>query len=149
VAAVSGPGTDNVEFTKAGPVVRVEQPVIRLGTLPAGPPGKPLTLGKSASLALPLQNTGNVMAKGTISIELLASRDGTPNGAVSIGTATAKVGVKPGASKATKFKLALPTSLPDGAGVYFLLAKVTAVGSLGATNATDGTIVGSIQVNIA
>jgi hypothetical protein len=107
-----------------------------------------LTFGKAASLALPLQNTGNVMAKGTISIELLASRDGSANGAVSIGTATAKVGVKAGASKPTKFKLALPASLPEGAGVYFLLAKVTAVGSLGATNQTDGTVVGSIQVDI-
>ena len=108
-----------------------------------------MTLGKSAGLSLPLQNTGNVMAKGTISIELLASRDGSPNGAVPIGTATAKVGVKPGASKATKFKLTLPASLPDGAGVYFLLAKVASVGSLGATNETDGTVIGSIQVNIA
>ena len=149
MAAVSGPGADNVEFTRAGPVVRVEQPIIRLNALPPGTPGKPLAFGKAASLALPLQNTGNVMAKGAVSIELLASRDGSANGAVSLGTATAKVGVKPGASKPTKFKLTLPPSLPDGAGVYFLLAKVTAIGSLGATNATDGTVIGSIQVSIA
>jgi hypothetical protein len=42
----------------------------------------------------------------------------------------------------------LPASLPDGAGVYFLLAKVTALGTLGATNQTDGPVIGSIQVNI-
>jgi hypothetical protein len=148
IATVSGPGADNVEFIKSGPAVRVEQPVIRLNALPA-PPGKPLAFGKSASLALPLQNNGNVMAKGTVSIELLASRDGSPANAVSLGTVNAKVGVKPGASKATKFKLTLPASLPDGAGTYVLLAKLTSAGSLGAPNETDGTVVGSIQVDIA
>jgi hypothetical protein len=99
-------------------------------------------------LALPLRNNGNVMAKGTVAIELLASTDGTPANATSLGVVNAKVGLKPNAGKPAKLKLTLPASLPGGPGTYTLLAKLTAVGSLGAPNETDGTVVGTIPVTI-
>lgn len=146
VAMVSGAGTDNVEFVRGGPVVAVEQPVIRLTAPPAAPLPKPLVLGKKAAIAFPLSNTGNVLAKGNVAIELLASTGGTPDNAVSLGVVNAKVGLKPNTTKAAKLKLTLPASLPAGPGTYTLLARLTAIGSLGAPNETDGTIVGSIQV---
>jgi uncharacterized delta-60 repeat protein len=146
VAMVAGAGTDNVEFLKGGPAVAVEQPVIRLTVPTAAPLPKPLTLGKTASVALPLRNGGNVMAKGTVAIELLASTDGTPGNATSLGVVNAKVGLKPNSAKPAKLKLTLPASLPMGPGTYTLLARLTAVGSLGAPNEGNGTIVGSIQV---
>lgn len=146
VARVSGAGTDNVEFARGGPAVAVEQPVIRIIVPAAAPLPRPLKLGKTGMVALPLRNGGNVMAKGTAAIELLASTDGTPANATSLGVVNAKVGLKPGASKPARLKLALPASLPAGPGTYTLLARLTSVGSLGAPNETDGTIVGSIQV---
>jgi hypothetical protein len=148
VATVSGAGVDNVEFLKPGPAVAVAQPFIRIVAPPAPPLAKPLVFGRNGVVAFPLRNEGNVMAKGTVAVELLASQDGTEAGAVSLGVVHAKLSLKPAVAKAAKLKLTLPQSLPAGPGTYVLLARLTTIGSLGAPNETNGTILGTIQVTL-
>lgn len=139
---------NNVTTTGApGPTVSVEPARVNLVGLPgAGPAaGKPLAVGKRATLSVPLQNTGNVAtSRAPATYTLVFTTDGTEAGKVFETTSVAKVSLKPGASKPHKLSLTLPpaTSLP--AGTYTLLVRLSAD-----LNQTNGETVALLPVTIA
>jgi hypothetical protein len=119
-ATVSG-----LTASSAGPSLTVADPFVRLLGVP-GAGGKPITLGKRASLSVPLQNAGNVpTTRAPATYTLLVSTDGTDAGAIFQTTAVGKLGLKPGASRPQK----LSVTIPAGAfapGAYTLIVKVNA-----------------------
>ena len=91
--------------------------------------------GKAATLTIPLINRGNTMAKGNLAADLFFTTDGTTGTTVTQLSAVTKVSLKAGASKGTKLKV--PTT-GVAAGSYVLVVRLTAAGSLGAPDLSDG-----------
>jgi hypothetical protein len=115
--------------------LRIERPVVDVA--PTAPALAPVSFkaGKPGTLSIPLRNAGNTMAKGSLAADLFFTTDGTAGTSLGQSSAVVKVGLKPGASKATKVKVATTGIAP---GSYVLLVRLTASGSLGAPNLSDG-----------
>ena len=127
----------------AGPAVSVQAPVVHLVSAGPAAPAKPITLGKRASLAVPLRNDGNVpTSKSPVAYTLIVSTDGTEAGSVFQTTATGKVNLKPAAARPQKLSVTFPAGAfaPGG---YTILVKLNA-----ALNDTNGLVVASIPVAI-
>ena len=111
--------------------------------LRASAPVAPATLraARRATAVVPLDNLGNVPARGTASVMLYASSDATLDAATDrlLGTFPLKLSLKPGASKRFKLKFLPPADLVASGGVY-LIASLTA-GSAGDHNAANDTAV--------
>jgi hypothetical protein len=147
VALISGSGVNPANVTASGPALRVEQPFVSLTpSVNAVPLPRPVIVAKPLAFSIPLRNDGNVDAKGTAAVELLLSTDGSATTATSLGTVSAKVGVKPGSTKPAKLKASLPANLAPG--TYFLLARVTGQGVLGTLNRTNGQVLAAVQFTI-
>lgn len=135
-----------VAATVAGPTVRVEPAHVNLVGLSATGGGPtPLALGKRATLAVPLQNTGNVATtKAPVAYTLLFTTDGTEAGTVFSTTAAGKVSLKPGAgTKPQKLTLTLPPAGTLAAGAYTVLVQLAAE-----LNVTNGQTVALMSVNV-
>jgi hypothetical protein len=151
LAEVSGAGAGGAAVTGAGPAVRIEKPFVNL-VGQAGPEAS-LAFGKQGRVSLPVLNAGNVGAKGKANLELFVSMDGTlePGRSFPLGTLGAvKVSAKPGATRPLKLKLVVPPEFPDafGPGSYFLVAELSAVGTLGDLNVSDGDLLGAVPFTI-
>jgi hypothetical protein len=108
-----------------------------------------LVFGARATLLLPVTNTGNVPAKGTVNLELLVQTgDGSTFPLES--RAGVKYSAKNGQTKNLKLQLTLPSSLPppNGPGSYTLLVRLSS-SSLGAPNSTDGQTLATVPFTIA
>jgi hypothetical protein len=124
----------------AGPVLSVAAPFVRL-TAGTAAPGKPIALGKRASLAVPLRNDGNVpTTKTPVTYQIIVSNNGIEAGAVFQTTATGRVAIKPAAAKPQKLAITFPAGAFD-AGSYTILVKLTAE-----LNDTNGQTLAAIPV---
>jgi hypothetical protein len=101
--------------------------------------------GKTVSLKLPVRNEGNVPAAGSATLELILSSDPSGDPVVATSQPSAKVSIKPGATKALKLKLGPAPATP---GTYYLLVKLNGIGLLGNLNETNGGLVGTVQVTV-
>lgn len=71
--------------------------------------------GKKAKITVRLANAGNVLADGTAVVTLVSSADTTvDSGDLTLGTATVKVKIKPGAAKNFRVSFTLPDTAPPG-----------------------------------
>ncbi len=132
--------------------MRIEKPFVNL-IGQAGPEAS-LAFGRPGRVTLPVLNGGNVAARGEANVELFVSLDGTlePGRSFALGTVGAvKVSAKAGATKPLKLNLALPAAFPEafGPGSYFLVAELSAVGTLGELNLSDGEPLGAVPFTIA
>jgi len=93
------------------------------GQGPASPSG--LTPGAAATIPVTVSNQGNVPARGTIAIQVLAAASATPSASDTTlaNSANVKVNLKPSASKTFNVKAQVPSTLP--AGTYTLLAVIS------------------------
>jgi Bacterial Ig-like domain (group 3) len=111
---------------------------ITTGTITVAPPtinfsmtATPLTLGSqsagaktSAKAVLSVTNTGNVISKGSSTIQLFAATDQTATSGTPIVTKKASISVKPGASKTESIHLKIiPSTLAPA--TYFVIAEIT------------------------
>ena len=131
--------------TAVGPPVNVQAPFVRLTGLPAAAPApRPLTFGRPARFAVPLQNAGNVPTSRTpATYTVIVSRDATEAGQVFQTTATGRINLKPAASRPQK----LTVTFPPGAfpaGSYTAIVRLTAE-----LNQTNGETVALIPFTIA
>jgi hypothetical protein len=149
VAQASGSGVSGgtTSAVAQGGAVHIERPFVDLVVSGAAPTPLTLTLGKKASLAIPLTNNGNVAAKGSVNLDLLLSVDGMEASGVPLATVPAKVSINPGASKTVKVKLTLPTTgaTPGGS---FLLVRLSGVGPLADLNASNGALLTPIPLTL-
>jgi hypothetical protein len=138
---------NGIATTGVGRVVSVEAARVHLVGLPAAGDGsnKPLALGQRATLAVPLQNSGNVTtSKSPVNYTLLFTTDGTDATGVYSTTVAGTVNLKPGAAKPQKLTLTMPP--PGGtlaAGVYTVIVRLTAD-----LNATNGQTVALMPVTV-
>jgi hypothetical protein len=97
--------------------------------------------GRAASIAISLVNEGNVPARGRVTVDLLASPDGSTNaaGAIPLATLPGRVSLGAGGAGVLKLRFDVPATLPApvGPGGYTLLVRL-ATSFLGAANVTDG-----------
>jgi hypothetical protein len=150
LASATFNGADGGLAAGASPV-HVEQPRVDLAGLPGAGGGGVFSLGAKAKLSVPLVNRGNVPAKGSLNLDLLASTDGTTDPAASFVLATlpsVKAAVKPGATRNLKLKFALPPSFPAGFAAtpgtaYFLLVRLSA-STVGTPNQSDGRLLATV-----
>jgi hypothetical protein len=138
---------NQLQSTMAGPTVDVQAARVSI----AGPSTpvqvvKPLTLGKRATLAVPLQNTGNVATTKTpATYTLQFTTDGTEAGEVFETTASGKLSLKPNAGlKPQKVSLTLPATGTLPAGSYTVLVRLNAE-----LNDTNGDVVARLLVTVA
>jgi hypothetical protein len=75
--------------------------------------------------AIEIENSGDSLAAGVVTVDLYAATGSTPDDAgVLLATATRHVKLKPGAQSGVKFRFSEPSDLPDGS--YSLLARIDA-----------------------
>lgn len=119
--------------------VVVARPFVDLEATAPTLTAKTLTAGAKATGTVTLKNNGNSVANKPISINVIGRP--TNGGAdVTLGTATAKVNLKAGATKVTKLKLTLASGV--SAANYTLVMVVDPANALGDTNTTNNTAVG-------
>lgn len=129
-----------------GPSLAVAAPAVRLvGAGAPATPAKPLAAGRTASLAVLLRNEGNVATtRAPATYTILFSTDGAATSPVYQTTATAKLNLKPGASRPQNVRFAVPAGSALPAGAYTVTVKVSAE-----LNDTNGTVLVSIPVTVA
>jgi len=108
-------------------------------------PAAAVAPGKKTSLALTLQNQGNVPAMGTSSMTIAASVDPSGAGGTMLATVPLRVKLKTGASGHYKVKFTVPASLP--AGRYYLAVQLN-VAALGDDTAADGLAVSASTLTV-
>jgi hypothetical protein len=129
--------------TLAGPGVTVAEPFVNLTSSLSPLPKKPLKYGKRAAFALGLENAGNTATTATpAEYTLIVSTDRTEENSVYETTTSGKITLKPGAKKAQKLNLTIPSG-EFAPGNYFLLVKLNAE-----LNESNGDIVGVIPFAI-
>jgi Tol biopolymer transport system component len=104
-------------------------------------------LGKKAKLALNLTNSGNIDAKGSAPVTIEFSA--TPGGEPVVGgstTATAKLALKAGSSKAAKLSFTVPAELP--AGTYYVTTSIDTA-SFNDTNTANNTSISTTTITVA
>ena len=102
--------------------------------------------GAKESVTVLVQNTGNVVAAGPLTISLTASADNVADaGDTAITSFTKKVKLKPGAKAAIKFKYLLPAGLT---GSQFLIAGADTGGTFAESNEGNNTIVSAAPISI-
>jgi hypothetical protein len=126
---------ENDNAAAAATPVTIAAPFIDLAL--AAPTGlaASVTAGKKSKLTVPVQNLGNILAKGTATLTLAASTDGTANGAIQVATANVKVSIKPGATKNTKVSFTVPAGFATGS--YTLFVTLTALDFTDAQSANN------------
>jgi uncharacterized delta-60 repeat protein len=96
--------------------------------------------GKPAPVVFSIINNGNIFAKGTISVEFLASPNQTLASGLSLITVPGlKLNLKNGLSKPIHERLIIPSTLP--AGTYFLLAVIDPDNILSDANTNNNLLV--------
>lgn len=122
ILAVIDPGgqfsesdTSNNTAVSSGPTT-ITAPVVDLTPAFYLPPPT-IIPGRKTSITVTLTNTGNVLAKGDVNLTLWLSPDNTTGeGAISLGTFSKRVALKPGRTLKLKLKLQIPISIT---GSYF------------------------------
>lgn len=132
-------------------IISVQVPQVTLNA--SAPAAQTFSFGGKAKLSVPVNNSGNVPAKGTVNLELIGSTDGTTNPASSFTVTNlsgVKVSAKAGGIGTMKVNFTLPSSFPapNGAGSYTMIVRLTS-SSLGAANTTDGATLTSFPFTIA
>jgi uncharacterized delta-60 repeat protein len=120
--------SDNNAATAAP--ITIAAPFVDLSGTPVSITGTPVPGGKATASVL-IRNAGNVPAKATVPVQLLASPgDQTVgNGDIPVATPSAKLNLKANASKPTKLPFVVPlTGLPPG--TYTLLAVLDSSNAL-------------------
>jgi hypothetical protein len=144
LVSLSGVGVSALGI--AGPVVNVQEPFVRLtGLVGASPATRPLSFGRRATFAVPLQNAGNVPTTRTpATYNLTVSRDGTEATQVFEISSTGRINLKPAASKPQKLSVAFPPGA-FAAGSYVLIVRLATA----ELNQTNGQSVALIPFTIA
>jgi hypothetical protein len=141
IAQVSSPtagsGTNSTDET-----IRISAAFTDVSPTFGAIPTTPVAKGKRAKLTLNVSNAGNVDAKGTVPVTIALS---TESGLVTLGTANAKLAVKPGASKTVKLNLTVPGDAPSG--TFFLSASLAALPD--ETNTANNTVLSDATMTIA
>jgi hypothetical protein len=115
--------------------VHIAAPFVDVGV--AGPTltGK-LAAGKKATLLLTTRNDGNQAVKGAQPVRVRLTTDPANPAAVSREfNTTLKLGLKPGATRTLRAKVALPADLPGGS--YFVVVELLPAQAWSDTDATD------------
>ncbi len=142
IASVDAP--DGSSTGAAGPSVTISPAFVKViasNVVPAAA----IAPGKKTTLALTLQNQGNVPAMGTPTVTIAASAEPSGTGGTTLATAPLKVKLKPGASGHYKVKFTAPASLP--AGRYYLALNLN-VAALGDDAAADGLAVSESMLTV-
>ncbi|HEX8911106.1 MAG TPA: choice-of-anchor D domain-containing protein, partial [Humisphaera sp.] len=131
--------------------VQIQTPRVTLAGQSVGSGGS-AAFGGKVKLAVPVLNTGNVPAKGTMNLDLIASIDGTVSTGTSFTMATlngVKFSAKPGQTKSVKLSFTVPPTFPApfAAGAYTLIVRV-ASSSLGAAGVADGQTLAAIPFTV-
>lgn len=153
LATATGPTATGTSQVGQGLLeVHVARPLVNLVSASATPPPVTLRPGHATRFALPVQNTGNVAAKGTITVDIFASTNGTldASNAISLASgARVRISINAGATKMLKLKATLPTTLPAiFPGTADMLIVRLGGSMLTAPNASDGTVLGSVPFTI-
>lgn len=133
--------------------VRIERP--RVDLVPAGAGGPAVSLvvgGKAGKASVPVRNAGNVPAKGTVTLDLFASTDGTldPGKAFPVAAGLrAKASAKAGGTATLKLKVPALAAVPAGfaGGAYTLVVRL-ASSAFNPANASDGDVLGAMPLTI-
>ena len=127
-------------YILSGEQLAIGKPIVDYAATAGAVTGK-LTPGGRATAVVTLKNNGNVDA-GTVDVALFASTNDTIGDAddVQLAVAPAKVKLKPGASKAAKIKITLPSNLPLGA--YKLVAKTDPANTVAERDDNDNNSLG-------
>jgi hypothetical protein len=132
--------------------LRIERPVVHLdgGAVQGGRGQEHFDPGDNVTVRVPLANSGNVAAKGKVTVELLAAGADGSNATPIATISNRAVSVNADGSKPLRLKFTLPESSPAlSPGSHVLFVKLTATGALGDLNATDGAVVAQIPFVVA
>ena len=99
------------------------------------------------TVPLTISNSGTISAAGAISIEFMASPDGTvDNGALLATVSNVSINLKAGASKVFKETLIVPPSPP--AGDYYLLALIDPKDTFDDSNTANNLVVSTGKMTV-
>jgi Tol biopolymer transport system component len=125
--------------------VTVADPFVDLGgSLGAVPTS--LVAGQRVTLPFTIQNNGNIPAKGTISLKLLASADDELGGDTEIVTLIKKINLRPGKPRLLPLSFVVPSTIATGS--YNLLVQIDSAGAIAETNEVNNVVVGSSTFSI-
>ncbi len=144
IAAVQAP--DGTTTAVAGPSVTI---VKRAATIAASDlSAMPATVdpGAKVTLALTLQNTGNIPAAGTASLAIFLSTSASGAGVTPAATVPLRVKLPAGQSKPYRVRFAIPRA--TAAGSYYLVASLAA-GTLRDTSAVGGVAVSAMPIMVS
>ncbi len=137
---VAGVLVNGSTISAVGPSTVIQPPTVSF--TPPAPAVVPQTVlpGGKLTVEFTLKDTGNIPAAGTAPLVISLSPQPDGGNATTIATEPLRARLKPGQSKAYKFKLKLPkATLP---GTYYIAVSL-AVQSLGDNNSADGSGVSS------
>lgn len=131
-------------FVASANSMAVAKPFVDLVPTAGSLTGTLTASGKGVALVT-LRNNGNTQARGVVSVGLVASTNGVLDDVddIALGTAQAKVSLKPGQAKVFKLKLTLPANL--AAGTYVLGAKLSGPSGFSDSNADNDTSLSASQ----
>ena len=113
-----------------------------IGKLPSA-----FKLGRKTTVPLSLFNDGNVAAKGTITVRLVASVDDVlDSNDLTIAEVPVRVSINPGKSGAPKATFVVPANLTTGTYRLFAVANVSS--ALGETDLSDNTLSAATTANV-
>ena len=146
LAQVQAP--DGTTTVAAAPdTVRIAAPFVDLRASAPVVPAR-LRAGRRATAVVPLDNLGNVPARGSVPVTLYASRDPVLDpGDLALGTFPLKLSLKPGAAKRFKVKFVPPGDSGAGTG-WYAIASI-AGGAAGDNNAANDTAASSAPFVVA
>jgi uncharacterized delta-60 repeat protein len=105
-------------------------------------------LGKKASIPLSLFNDGNVAAKGTVNVRLIASTDDVlDQNDRTLAVVPVKLNVNANKSGRATASVTIPADL--AAGAYRIIAVVNTDAALGESNLANNTLFSTVAVNVA
>ena len=144
LARVTGEGVDPATNVSAQTVF-ISAPFVDLsGNFAAIPDA--LARGRRGRLTVTLANAGNVPVKTTVPVALTGSLSPDGSNPVPLGTADAKVSLKPGQSKTIRLNFTAPAEVPPGS--YFLTADLDAGNVLPESNETNNSFFSNTAIAI-
>jgi hypothetical protein len=130
----------------AAPIV-VAAPFVDLTGVLGSLPANAASVGQTLRPDITVTNSGNVTARGPMTVVLLASPDQTPGeGDVILQTLGKNVRIAPGRSVRLRFRFRVPSLLTPGS--YFMLGLVNESGTIGEPDPDNNVAIGGLPLII-
>jgi subtilase family serine protease len=142
VASVDATGTNTAPATAAtAATTSIAAPTVDLSTTFGGGQSVRVTPGKGGTATVTIQNQGNVMASGTINLDLYASTGSTLDSSAQILTSIANRTIHLRAGRSMTFHVHFVAPQGQAGGTYNLIASVTS-----STQPSDGNASNDVAV---